>query len=317
LSRPETPITVGALGALLAHDVARAGVPPELVRSTAQAASLSTAGKAVTAGVVSAEVARLTGEVLKTMLINKLTLTTAMLLVVLALAAGGTSLTYRAHATEAANQKKDSEKPRGPSNPAEAVQAETPPPKDDQPKPTEASKDDQPKPTEAPKDQERVTKGETKPATLVVENWTSNYQPKVDCGVYSFTALRTGNAAVAYNATTREVKAVRLRASKEKPLRVTPVVIESSNPQVVALGVKGEGITRVALFNLNSGKWVPLDLDQPVNGAVWPMSFGSDTMAYEVGDVLYLYNPKTDAWDRLDTRTLGDDKQEPRVTKGR
>ena len=113
LSRPGTPLTVGALGVLLAHDAARAGVPPELVRSTAQAASLSTAGKAVAAGVVSAQVAALTGEVLKTMLINKLTLATAMLLVALALAAGGTSLTYRAHATESANPKKGSENPRG------------------------------------------------------------------------------------------------------------------------------------------------------------------------------------------------------------
>ena len=74
LSRPDTSFAVGALGVLLAHDVARAGVPPELVRCTAQAASLSTAGKAVTAGVVSAEVAALTGEVLKTMLLNKLKL---------------------------------------------------------------------------------------------------------------------------------------------------------------------------------------------------------------------------------------------------
>ena len=48
-------------------------------------------GKAATAGVVSAEVAALTGEVLKTMLLNKLKLATAMLLVALALAAGGTS----------------------------------------------------------------------------------------------------------------------------------------------------------------------------------------------------------------------------------
>ena len=112
LSRPGTPLTVGALGVLLVHDAAQAGVPPELVRSTAQAASLSTAGKAVTAGVVSAEVAALTGEVLKTMLINKLTLATAMLLVALALAAGGTSLTYRAHATEPANPKKAPRIPR-------------------------------------------------------------------------------------------------------------------------------------------------------------------------------------------------------------
>ena len=89
LSRPGTPFTAGPLGVLLADDAARAGVPPELVRSTAQAASLSMAAKAATAGVVSARVAALTREVLNTMLLNKLKLATAMLLVALALAAGG------------------------------------------------------------------------------------------------------------------------------------------------------------------------------------------------------------------------------------
>jgi hypothetical protein len=85
----------------------------------------------------------------------------------------------------------------------------------------------------------------------------------------------------------------------------------------VALGVKGSRITRVALFNLKSGKWTPLDLDQPVNGAVWPMSFGPDTVAYEVGDFLYLYNPKRDGWDRLDLRTIAEDKQEVGAIKVR
>jgi hypothetical protein len=122
---------------------------------------------------------------------------------------------------------------------------------------------------------------------------------------------------LAYSAETREVKAVRLYATKEQPLWVTPVVINSSNDPLVALGVRGPRITRVALFNLKSGKWRPLDLDQPVNGVVWPMPFGPDTAAYEVGDFLYLYNPKTDAWDRLDLRTLADDKPQPGATKGR
>ena len=47
------------------------------------------------------------------------------------------------------------------------------------------------------------------------------------------------------------------------------------------------------------------------------MSFGRDTVAYEVGEVLYLFNAETDAWDRLDLRTIADDTQEPLVTKGR
>lgn len=86
LSRRDTPLTVGSLGVLLAHDLARAGVPPGWVYSTVQAASLSTA---MTAGVVSAEVAALTREALKTMLINKIKNITALLLAVIALSSSG------------------------------------------------------------------------------------------------------------------------------------------------------------------------------------------------------------------------------------
>src|SRR5262249_37738314 len=194
------------------------------------------------------------------------------------------------------------------SNPAEAVQEEIPPP-EDQPKPAEAPKEDQPKSTEAPapiqdqpkpaeapkedirrpKDPERVTREQVKPSTLLVGDfgdWPGNRQRRVECGEYSFTTLRTGNAALAYNAATREVKAVRLNATKEQPLWVTPVVIGSANDKIVALGVKGARITRVALFIVKSGQWKPLDLDQPVNGSVWPQSFGPDTTRYAVAATL-------------------------------
>jgi hypothetical protein len=260
------------------------------------------------------------------MLLNKLQLTTAMLLMVLTLAAGGTGLTYRAQATEAVNQKNDAQSPNEELKPTEV-------PKEDQPRATEAAKQDiqrpeeQPRPTEAakedlqrPKDSERTTREEMKPSALLVGDfgdWPGTSQRTVVCGAYSITALRTGNAALAYKAATREVKAVRLNATKEQPLWVTPVIIKSSNAQLVALGVKGSRITRVAVFNVKSGKWTPLNLDQPVNGSVWPKSFGPDTPAYEVGEFLYLFDPKTDAWDRLDLRTIAEDTQEPRATKGR
>jgi hypothetical protein len=61
LSRPGTSLSVQALGVLLPRDVARVRMPPGLVHATVRAASLSTA---MTAGVVSAEVAVLTGKVL-------------------------------------------------------------------------------------------------------------------------------------------------------------------------------------------------------------------------------------------------------------
>ena len=69
LSRRGVSLSVGSLAVLLAQESASASMPTRLIGSTAQAASLFAAGGAVTAGVVSAEVAALTGEVLKIMLL--------------------------------------------------------------------------------------------------------------------------------------------------------------------------------------------------------------------------------------------------------
>jgi RNA polymerase sigma factor (sigma-70 family) len=104
LSRRGVSLSAGSLAALLAQDVASASMPTQLIGSTVQAASLFAAGGAVTAGMVSAEVVALIREVLKVMFIGKLKIATAMLLAASVLVAGGTGLTYRARATEAATQ---------------------------------------------------------------------------------------------------------------------------------------------------------------------------------------------------------------------
>jgi RNA polymerase sigma factor (sigma-70 family) len=321
LSRPGTPLTIGALGVLLAQDVARAGMPPELVRSTTRAVSLLTAGKAVTAGVVSAEVAALTGEMLKTMLIHKLTLTTAMLLVVLALAAGGTSLTYRAHATEPENQKKDAERSGERSNPAEAAKDEVPP-SEVRPKPAEALKQDQPKAAEAPtpkqdqpnpadtpkedtrrpNDPNRPTGADTKGSSPPAEAQQGVLQPTQFYWGYSFTASPTGNVAFAYDPETREVKALRLNATEGHPTKVTPKVVKGAC--VVGLRLEGPKITRVAVFNIESGKWSPLDLDEPASGVVEPIPLGHGALAYQVGRFFYMYPSKTSTWERLDLQPI-------------
>jgi RNA polymerase sigma factor (sigma-70 family) len=292
LSRPGTPLTVGALGVLLAHDAARAGVPPELIRSTAQAASLSMAGKAATAGMVSARVASLTGEVLKTMLLNKLKLATAMLLVALALAAGGASFAYRAHGTEPASREKDSESPGERSKPAAAVQEVILPPAV-QPKFAEAAKED------IPKDPNRLTGVNTKSLSPPAETQQSALQPTQSWhGGYSFTASPTGNVAFAYSPETREVKAVRLNATEGHPIKVTPKIVPRTC--VVGLHLEGPKITRLAVFDIEPGKWSPLDLDEPASGIVQPMPLGHGALAYQVGRFFYMYSSKTSAWDRLE-----------------
>jgi RNA polymerase sigma factor (sigma-70 family) len=71
LSRRGVTLTVGTLAVLLAQESASANVPTKLISSTAQAASLFAAGAASATGMVSAEVAALTGEVMMTMLLKK------------------------------------------------------------------------------------------------------------------------------------------------------------------------------------------------------------------------------------------------------
>jgi RNA polymerase sigma factor (sigma-70 family) len=81
LARRGMALSAGSLTVLLAQESATAGMPITLIGPTARAASLFAAGRAVTAGAVSAEVVALAGEVLKIMLLSRLKVAMAMLLV--------------------------------------------------------------------------------------------------------------------------------------------------------------------------------------------------------------------------------------------
>jgi RNA polymerase sigma factor (sigma-70 family) len=90
----------GGLAAALSEGVAAAGVPAPLVDSTVQAAAAFAAGQALAVGVVPAHVAVLTEGVLKSMLLTKLKVATAVALVVAALGAGAGEFAYRTQAAE-------------------------------------------------------------------------------------------------------------------------------------------------------------------------------------------------------------------------
>jgi hypothetical protein len=81
------------------------------------------------------------------------------------------------------------------------------------------------------------------------------------------------------------------------------------------LRLEGPKITRVAVFNAESGKWAPLDLDEPASGVVLPMALGPGAVAYQAGRFVYVYRTKTSTWSRLDVDA--DDKQDAHATKGR
>ncbi len=105
-------VSGGTLTAALSPSAASASVPASVVSSTIQAANFYAAGQAVAPGLISVPVAALTEEVLKTMLLTKLKIATAVLLMVAAVAAGGLlyqtragEQTPKAEATDAARAK--------------------------------------------------------------------------------------------------------------------------------------------------------------------------------------------------------------------
>jgi RNA polymerase sigma factor (sigma-70 family) len=107
LTRRGVTLAGGSLAVLLSHGSASASVPLSLITSTSRAATKFAAGQAAT-GVVSTKVAALTEGVLKTMLMTKLKIATAVLMV--ALGTAGTrsfGLSRRAEASSPVKGVKD------------------------------------------------------------------------------------------------------------------------------------------------------------------------------------------------------------------
>jgi RNA polymerase sigma factor (sigma-70 family) len=104
LARQGLAVSDGALAAALAPQGASAGVPPAVVSTTIQAASLFAAGQATATGVLPGRAVALAEGVLKTMLLTKLKLATAVLLAVAFLGTGAAALTQQVPADPPAPQ---------------------------------------------------------------------------------------------------------------------------------------------------------------------------------------------------------------------
>src|SRR5262249_61190627 len=90
LARHGLSVSGAAIATVIAQNAAAAGVPPLLLSSTIKAAGLFAAGQVAATGAIPARVAALTEGVVKAMLVSKIKTATAVALVALALAAGGT-----------------------------------------------------------------------------------------------------------------------------------------------------------------------------------------------------------------------------------
>jgi RNA polymerase sigma factor (sigma-70 family) len=139
LARHGPPLSGGALAAALAQSAASAGVPVAVTSAAIRAAGLVAAGQAAAPGAISVEAAALAEGVLRTMLLTKLKIASAVLAVVALLGAGVVALTQHVQA----------DGPAGPPVAQKPAPAEKPPAQQAAPKQEAAAR-----PAEARKDAE-------------------------------------------------------------------------------------------------------------------------------------------------------------------
>ena len=141
----------------------------------------------------------------------------------------------------------------------------------------------------------RVVEGEAQAAS-------GPAQPTRRSGGLIFAASPTGDQVVAYNPLTGDKKSVALHASKEEPIKVTPV----GSSGVVGLILEGSKISRIAAFDLKAGKWFVQDLNEPVKGRANVALVGPGVVAYDLGGHCYTFHASAGKWDHFDVRSIGE-----------
>ena len=127
LARHGLAVSGGTLAGVLSQKGASAAAPASVITSTIKAVTSVAAGQVATIGLVSAQVVALTEGVLRTMLLTKLRVATAVLLVLGIAFCGIGSLTYSAKAQQGQPVKGQAEDAKAQVPPKDDVSARTPP----------------------------------------------------------------------------------------------------------------------------------------------------------------------------------------------
>jgi hypothetical protein len=122
-----------------------------------------------------------------------------------------------------------------------------------------------------------------------------------------FAASPSGSHVIAHDPVTRKDKSLALSPSGGSPHKVSFVKNESSGRQagLVALRLQGPKISRIAVYDVDSGTWYPQDLSEPFSGVATP-TVQTDTVGYDLGHRAYTFSSKTGKWDVLDIGSIPD-----------
>ncbi len=101
-----------------------------------------------------------------------------------------------------------------------------------------------------------------------------------------------GDQVTMYNLESRKPHTLTLSGSKDAPLHVTPII----GSDIVALGLKGSKVTRIAVADTDTGTWYPQDLRKPLDGRVMPI-IAPGIAVYTIGRDVYAYSGAAHRWD--------------------
>jgi hypothetical protein len=104
-----------------------------------------------------------------------------------------------------------------------------------------------------------------------------------------------GDQVTMYNLESRKPHTLTLSGSKDSPLHVTPII----GQDLVALGLKGSKIARIAVADTATGTWYPQDLRKPVDGRVTPI-IAPGIAVYTIGRDVYAYSGAAHRWDTVE-----------------
>ena len=99
-----------------------------------------------------------------------------------------------------------------------------------------------------------------------------------------------GDRVVAYDTNTKKARSLRLSEDKKNSRQVTII----AGPQILALMLKGPKITRVAVLDIGTRTWYPMDLREPVDVAL--PTVGPGWVEYIIGRRHYLFNMPWKRW---------------------
>lgn len=176
-----------------------------------------------------------------------------------------------------------------PADGGEALPEAPPAEPDAEPAPAAEAPADGLVPAEAPAEPDAL-----EPAGFFAPHSSRPGQPySYDAGSELWVFSPTGDRIVVKNKRTGNTKTLRLPASEDAPLSVTPI----ANALVTALDLRGPEITRLAVYSQRG--WHPIDLREPVSEKASPVVY-TDAAAYTLGRFVYAFAVQAGRWDVLE-----------------